>query len=224
MKLTNRWNRFIYARWAPFYDALVPHLFRRGRERAMAALALRPGERVLLAGVGTGADLPLLPPGVQALGVDLSPEMLARAREKLPLRDRAIELREGDVQALSVESASFDAAILTLILSVVPDPRACLREVLRALRPGGRAVIFDKFLPEGSAPPLGRRIANLGSTLFGTDINRRLGDILADAPCELLFDEPSVFGGMFRVILLRRRDEPAAVSGPTSSAPPGATR
>lgn len=202
MQLTNRTNQLVYRLWSPVYDALLSPLFRRGRERALSALALRPGERVLLVGVGTGADLPLLPEGVRALGVDLSAPMLARARARLPLPGREVELVEGDAQALAVESGAFDAAVLNLILSVVPDGRACLREALRALRPGGRAVVFDKFLPDGQAAPLARRAANAVSTLLGTDINRRLGDLREGAPCEVLLDEASILGGMYRVVLL----------------------
>ena len=76
MKMTNRWNQFIYRLWAPVYDATVNHFFMPGRRRAMDVLDLKEGESVLLLGVGTGADLPLLPAGVRAVGVDLSPEML----------------------------------------------------------------------------------------------------------------------------------------------------
>ena len=78
MRMTNRWNRVVYRLWAPVYDATVSHLFMPGRHRAIQLLALQPGERVLLVGVGTGADLPLLPPGVQAMGTDLSLEIPAK--------------------------------------------------------------------------------------------------------------------------------------------------
>jgi phosphatidylethanolamine/phosphatidyl-N-methylethanolamine N-methyltransferase len=64
MKMTNHWNRIIYRLWAPLYDATVGHFFLPGRRRAIELLNLQPGERVLLVGVGTGADLALLPPGV----------------------------------------------------------------------------------------------------------------------------------------------------------------
>ena len=76
MKLSNRWNRFIYRLWSPIYDGLFDRFFAApGRRRAMAALDLKPGEHVLLVGIGTGADLPLLPEGAQAIGIDFSPDM-----------------------------------------------------------------------------------------------------------------------------------------------------
>jgi phosphatidylethanolamine/phosphatidyl-N-methylethanolamine N-methyltransferase len=75
---------------------------------------------------------------------------------------------------------------------------------LRALKLGGRAVIFDKFLPEGRNPSLVRKFFNLFSTLLGTDINRRLSDLMKNCPCEITHDEPSIAGGMYRTLLLRK--------------------
>lgn len=204
MKMTNRRNLFTYRLWAPVYDASVDRLFAPGRRRAMQLLDLQRGERVLIPGVGTGADLPLLPAGVDATGIDLSPEMLAKARLKLDRCAAAVKLIEGDAQALLVEPASCDAAILNLILSVLPDGNACLQSALRALKPGGCVVIFDKFLSDGGTISFGRRFMNLFSTLFGTDINRRLSDLMKDCPCVVTHDEPSIGGGLYRVILLKK--------------------
>jgi ubiquinone/menaquinone biosynthesis C-methylase UbiE len=204
MKMTNRWNQFIYRLWAPIYDSTVNRFFLPGRKRALELLALQPGERVLIVGIGTGADLPLLPAGADVTGIDLSPQMLDQCRLKLSRCPAEVKLIEGDAQMLLVEADSFDVVILNLILSVIPDGKACLRSALCALKPGGRAVIFDKFLPEGKNPSLVRKLLNLFSTFFGTDINRRLSDLLADCACRVTHDEPSIAGGMYRVILLER--------------------
>jgi len=202
--MTNRWNQFIYRLWAPIYDSTVNHLFMPGRKRALELLKLQRGEKVLLVGVGTGADLPLLSDGVDATGIDLSPDMLARSRLKLDRCPASVKLIHGDAQTLLVDEASFDAVILNLILSVIPDGNACMNTALRALKPNGRVVIFDKFLPEGRSVPLLRQFINLFSTLLGTDINRRLGDLLKGCPCEIIRDEPSIGGGMYRVVVLRK--------------------
>ncbi len=202
MKMTNRWNKFIYRLWAPVYDATVGHLFLSGRKRALDILQLQPGERVLLVGVGTGADLPLLPQGVQGVGVDLNAAMLARAHQKLPQPGREILLIQGDAQQQLVAGETFDGMIFNLILSVIPDGAACLRQNLRALKPGGRAVIFDKFLPNHARLTPGRRLLNLGSTLLGTDITRRFGDLARGLKIQIEQDEPSLLQGTYRVILL----------------------
>ena len=204
MQMNNRWNRFVYRAWAPIYDALLERLFGPGRRRAMELIDLQAGERVCFVGIGTGSDLRYLPKGVEGLGVDLSEAMLARAEGKLPVAGCEIELRVGDAQALPLEDGAFDAVVLNLVLSVVSDPIRCMSEAVRVLRPGGRIVVFDKFLPDESQAAWGRKVANSISTALGTDINRRLGDIVAGLPCEMVHDEPSILGGMYRVVLLRR--------------------
>jgi ubiquinone/menaquinone biosynthesis C-methylase UbiE len=200
MNLTT-WNRLRYTLWAPLYDRVAR--FGRQRRRSIALLALQPGERVLLVGAGTGADLPLIPEGVSVLATDLTPAMLSRA---WPRVRPGIELRVMDGQALDLPDASFDAVILHLILAVIPDPGACLHEAARALKPGGRIAVFDKFLPDGARPSLPRRIANAVSRTLFTDINRRMGDILgrSGAPLRVELDEPAMMGGMFRVMVLRK--------------------
>jgi phosphatidylethanolamine/phosphatidyl-N-methylethanolamine N-methyltransferase len=205
MKLSNAWNKFIYRIWSPVYDPLFDRFFIRGaRKRSIETLDLQRGERVLIPGVGTGVDLTLLPEGVRALGIDLSPDMLAQARKKLPLPGREIELREGDVQIRQAEPGSFDVAILHLILSVAPDGAACFRETLRALRPGGRIIIFDKFRPEEGKLTAGRRLFNVFSTLIGTDVTRRLSDLSAGTNFRILTDEPSLLGGAYRIVLVEK--------------------
>lgn len=204
MRMSNRWNRVIYRLWAPIYDTTVERIFREGRRRAMVLLAPRPGERILLVGVGTGSDLPLLPAGVTAIGTDLSEHMLRKARSKLSACPASVELVAGDAQTGLVADQSCDAAVLNLILSVVPDAHACLEASLRALKPGGRAVVFDKFQPDATRPSVARRVANAFSTVLGTDITRSLADMTRDLELDVTHDEPVLLGGMYRVVLIRK--------------------
>lgn len=208
--MTNEWNRFIYACWSPIYDRFVNVSFlASARRRAIETLRILPGERVLLVGVGTGADLPLLPKGTSAVGIDISAAMLKQADAKLPLEDREIKLVEGDVQSMPFEDDSFDVAVLTLILSVVPDGARCLHETMRVLRPSGRALIFDKFVAHGKQPSLGRRILNLLTRFFGTDINRDFEAMLEKTDSAVVTqDEPALFNGAYRAILLRKSTNP----------------
>ncbi len=200
--MSNRWNRLIYGFWSPVYDLLFDRLlFASGRRRMFELLQLRGDERVLLVGVGTGADLPYLPEESKAVGVDLSPAMLRKARNKIQGTADGL-LVQADAQSLPVADASFDVIILTLILSVVPDAQACWRESLRALRPGGRAIIFDKFLPDDQSSGPVRTVMNLGAKLLGTDINRRLGKMLAGTKYTILLNEPSLLNGMYRIIMI----------------------
>lgn len=74
--------------------------------------------------------------GHQIIGVDLSPEMLARARQKLPNSD----FREGDLEALPLETASVDAAVCALALVHLPDPQQAIAELAQVVKPGGLQV------------------------------------------------------------------------------------
>jgi len=205
MSQANRWNRFIYTLWSPFYDLLINASFLvRARRRAFDLLGVRAGERVCLIGVGTGADFPQLPEGISAVGVDLSRAMLAKARRKLPLKGREITLERGNAEDLPFDDGSFDVAVLTLILSVAADGAACLREAARVTRPGGRLLVLDKFLPPGGRAPLGRRLFNLVTRTFGTDINRSFEGMSAGLPLRVLSDQGVLFAGAYRAILLEK--------------------
>jgi len=139
-------NQTIYKLWAPIYDKVMGPFAGKARQHAIELLNLRVGESVLLLGVGTGLDLPHIQAGVKVTGIDLSPAMLRKAQDKA--NGRNVALLEMNAQALDFPDDSFDVVVLNLILSVVPDGAVVFREVWRVLRPGGRAVIFDKFAPE----------------------------------------------------------------------------
>jgi ubiquinone/menaquinone biosynthesis C-methylase UbiE len=205
MPQANHWNRFIYALWSPFYDRLINTSgFTRARRRAFELLRLQAGERVCLVGVGTGADLPLLPRGTAAVGVDLSEAMLAKAQKKLPLPGVEVTLQQANAEHLPFADESFDVTVLTLILSVASDGPTCLREAARVTRTGGRLLVFDKFLSQGAPPPLGRRMLNLLTRTFGTDINRSFETMMSGLPLTVVTDEPALFRGAYRAILLEK--------------------
>lgn len=197
---SNRWNRLRYTLWAPLYDPLV-RVLARERRQSLQLLGAKPGERILIVGAGTGADLPYLPAGTIVLATDLTRAMLEHARARAAARTH-LALMDG--HSLAVPSGAFDGVVLHLILAVIPDPVRCLQESARALRPGGRVVVFDKFV-RGERTPLALRVLNPLARLLFTEMTRRFEEILerSRVPLVVTRDEPASFGGLYRRLLLQ---------------------
>jgi ubiquinone/menaquinone biosynthesis C-methylase UbiE len=132
-----------YEKMAPRYDRGIRFWervqFGGGREWVTS----RAQGKVLEVAVGTGLNLPLYPPGVTITGVELSPAMLAQARQRAADHGIEADLRQADAQALPFDDASFDTAVCTLSLCTIPDPVAAIAEMRRVLRPGGLILLFD---------------------------------------------------------------------------------
>jgi len=128
---------------APRYDKQMAFFekvwFGGGREW----LGQRAQGRVLEVAVGTGRDLPYYPAGVTVTGIELSPAMLALARQRAAGLGRDVDLREGDAEHLPCGDASFDTVVCALSLCTIPDPAAAIGEMKRVLVPGGRLLLLD---------------------------------------------------------------------------------
>jgi ubiquinone/menaquinone biosynthesis C-methylase UbiE len=125
-------------------------------EMVAAAHALPMGARVLDVATGTGfvalLSAQIVGPTGHVLGIDLSPDMLLRARQKLATLDLPqVQFRQGDAEHLDVLDQSFDVALCASSLFFVPDMLGALREWYRVLRPGGR-VAFSSFGPSFMKP------------------------------------------------------------------------
>ena len=141
--------RAAYRRWASVYDLAFGAVSEPGRRRAVQAANALPGSRVLEVGVGTGLALPHYR-GKRITGVDLSAEMLARARKRVR-EDRLghVEaLLEVDAERTPFADREFDVAVAMFVASVVPHPRALLAEMRRVVRPGGHLLFVNHFAAE----------------------------------------------------------------------------
>lgn len=113
-----------------------------GEEHRAWACSQAIGQTLEVA-IGTGLNLPYYPPDVNLTGIDLSPEMLALARERAEQLNRSVELREADAQGLPFEDESFDTVVCTYSLCNVPDDAVAIQEMKRVLKPGGRLILVD---------------------------------------------------------------------------------
>jgi phosphatidylethanolamine/phosphatidyl-N-methylethanolamine N-methyltransferase len=152
-------------------------------------------------GAGTGLDLPYLPEAVRITAVDITPAMVHRVAVRAEELQRSVGPCVMDAQRLAFPDGTFDCVLFHLVLAVVPDPVACIREAARVLKPGGRISIFDKFLPDDGTPSNSRRVLNWATNLLFSDINRQLGPLLTSASLTVIHEESSIMRGAYRVVL-----------------------
>jgi len=194
--------RLSYSLIAPLYDWAIERPMREARRVSLAALPNEVVRRVLVSGIGTGLDFPLLPKIHRYTALDFNAAMLSRARPRGA--DLQVDWVLGDSMALPFSDGHFDHVVLHLITAVVPDPQRCLSEAARVLKPGGTIILFDKFLRPGQAAPLRRWLTPL-SRRIATRMDVIFEEVLQQVPgLEVLSDVPLMAGGWFRGIVLRK--------------------
>lgn len=202
-----------YDRWAPVYDLVFGPVFGRGRRAAIIATN-RIGGRVLEVGVGTGISLPQYASNVDVFGVDISAEMLRKARARVDkLRLANVEgLAVMDAEHLEFPDASFDVVMAQYVVTAVPNPEACLDELARVLKPGGELILLSRVsadkglrhIVEKGLMPVVRRLG------FRTEFawSRYAQWVEADRPHGMEFIERSPVPPLGHFSLIRFRKRP----------------
>lgn len=141
--------RRAYRRWAPVYDQTFGRVAAVGRRHAVDYINTRQG-RVLEVGVGTGLSLPRYKRHLEVVGIDISPEMLEKAQERVQEErlDHVIGLLRMDGGALAFADATFDIVVAMYVMTVVPDPVAVMHELDRVCVPGGEVILVNHFSQE----------------------------------------------------------------------------
>jgi ubiquinone/menaquinone biosynthesis C-methylase UbiE len=194
-----------YQRIAGIYDLLdLP--FERRRYRVLRPLLFRGLDgRILDAGIGTGRNCEFYPPTATVSGIDSSPAMLARARERCPTLAAGGRLYEMDVTALQFPAASFDGAVASFLFCVLPDQLQlpALRELGRVVRPGGTIRLLEYVRPRGT---LRRILSSIWQPwirwAYGASFDRHTEQHVPAAGLELL-ESRYVFDDLLKLITAR---------------------
>jgi ubiquinone/menaquinone biosynthesis C-methylase UbiE len=151
-----------YDRQIAFFERI---LFGDGR----AWVCSQARGRTLELAAGTARNLPFYPPDVELTSVELSPEMLALARERARKLGRSADLRLGDVQSLEFGDESFDTVTCTLGFCTIPDTTAAAREAYRVLRPGGQLLLLEHVRSPLRSVRAGQRLLEPLAVRFEAD-------------------------------------------------------
>jgi phosphatidylethanolamine/phosphatidyl-N-methylethanolamine N-methyltransferase len=166
--LKNPHESQIYSKFSHLYDKIFTRVFTDRIINVIRGLKIQPGSRVLEVGIGTGISMAAYPPHCEVTGIDLAPEMLARARRKAAENGwHHINLLEMDALNLEFPENSFDYVTSFHVITVVPDPVRMMNEIHRVCKPEGKVVIINHF--QTTLPVIGPIVGGLDP------LTRRLG-------------------------------------------------
>src|SRR3979409_808917 len=164
----------VYENIAWFYDLTFGPALHPGRVDAIERMAIKPGDRVLEVGVGTGINVALYPSDCAVTGIDFSSSMLEKAHDRIARKGvRNVRLLQMDAQSMTFADNSFDIVYAPYVISVVPDPVAVTREMYRVCRPGGKIIILNHFRSKSRVGAWPERMVGPFNLSLGFECARR---------------------------------------------------
>lgn len=216
MRMTIQAVDRIYSSYSHVYDWGFGFFFRPRVKELIRRLDIKPGERVLELGFGTGCSLAYYPPGVSVYGVDICRAMLAEAEAKRAQRpDLDVHLLEMDATRLAFEDGTFDYVIGAFMCTVVEDPYRLIGEMLRTCKPNGKLALVNHFMSERRPIAWIERLINPLTKRVGWRTDLRVRDLVENTPIRVL-ETSSLFKiDMFTFVYFDRKPR-------TTSFPPAA--
>jgi phosphatidylethanolamine/phosphatidyl-N-methylethanolamine N-methyltransferase len=136
----------VYEKLASVYDYTFGWSLHPGRLQALQRMGIKAGDRILEVGVGTGINIGLYPHSCSVTGIDLSGNMLEKARERVAKKGLSdVRLIEMDAADIKFADNSFDIVYAPYLISVVPDPVRVANEMRRVCRVGGKIIFLNHF-------------------------------------------------------------------------------
>ena len=199
--------RDAYRRYARHYDLCFGAVFHPGRKLAIEQMGIKAGDHVLEVGIGTGLSLPEYPDGVHVTGIDVSPEMIDQARNRVDeLELPNVTLSEMDAERMDFGDACFDHVVAMYVLSVAPYPGRVVDEMRRVCKPGGDLFIVNHFRHHNPVISGAERLLAPLSKLVGFRPDFALDEFVEETDLEVLDTSPVNLFGYWT--LLRADREP----------------
>jgi phosphatidylethanolamine/phosphatidyl-N-methylethanolamine N-methyltransferase len=199
----------VYSALSRVYDGAFDWALGPGRRQAVSRLPIRPGDRVLEVGVGTGLSLPHYPAGCRVTGIDITEAMLEQARERAAEIGRdGVDLRLMDARDLGFPDGSFDHVLAPYVISVVPEPRKVMSEICRVCRPGGTIVVVNHFVGANPVRRSLERIFTPATQWIGFRLDLPVDVVTATGGAETLDVEGVNLFGLWKLVVLRKLAEP----------------
>ncbi len=196
-----RYNRNAW--FFDFMDSLLGKMMGDGEEKLDAKAA----GKVLEVGVGTGTSLAHYPEGVELMGIDISPKMLARAKAKSSGFSGDLKLQIGDVQDLDFPDDSFDMVITSCVFCSVTDPIRGFQEINRVLKPEGKGLHLEHV--RSKKPLIGGLMDILNPAVVrmtGANINRDTAENIRRSGLQIL-EEKDLWLDILKMFTVTKRQK-----------------
>jgi phosphatidylethanolamine/phosphatidyl-N-methylethanolamine N-methyltransferase len=195
----------VYSNYATYYDLFFDEILKPGRREAVQALEVTSEQNILEVGIGTGLSLPYYPKGCLITGIDISEDMLHKARQKVKENGRnQVDLFKMDASSLSFDDESFDRVLVPYLISVVPDPYRVVSEIIRVCRRGGLIVFVNHFQNSNPVIALLEKCLSPFSKFVGFRLDLPVESVTDHSPLRLERMEKVNLFGLWRLIKLKK--------------------